>query len=73
MPSFDFISKVVSGKEKATRFSFIFLSIHQYILSKLSIIRGEYRLFFRLVTAFEHTKIGAQILIDQLKINIDAV
>ena len=30
--------------------------------------RGEYKSFLRLVTAFERTKIGAQILIDQLKV-----
>ena len=30
--------------------------------------RGEYRPFLRSVTAFGRTKIGAQILIDQLKI-----
>ena len=35
--------------------------------------RGEYRPFLRSVTAFGSTKIGAQILIDQLKINIDTV
>ena len=29
--------------------------------------RGEYRPFLRLMTAFGHTKISAQILIDQLK------
>ena len=31
-------------------------------------LRGEYRLFLRSVTAFGCTKMGAQILIDQLKI-----
>ena len=31
-------------------------------------LRGEYRLFLRPVTAFGCTKMGAQILIDQLKI-----
>ena len=30
--------------------------------------RGEYRPFLRSVTAFWRTKIGAQILLDQLKI-----
>ena len=33
-----------------------------------NIIRGEYRPFLRSVTAFGRTKIGAQILINQLKI-----
>ena len=35
---------------------------------KLASVRGEYRPFLRSVTAFGRTKIGAQILIDQLKI-----
>ena len=34
---------------------------------------GEYIPFLRPVTAFGRTKIGTQILIDQLKINIDTV
>ena len=34
---------------------------------------GEYIPFLRPVTGFRRTKIGAQILIDQLKINIDTV
>ena len=35
--------------------------------------RGEYRPFLRSVTAFGRTKVGTQILIDQLKTNIDTV
>ena len=39
-----------------------------YIAVTTDAIRGEYKPFLRLVTAFVPTKIGAQILLDQLKI-----
>ena len=42
-------------------------------ISWLAVARGEYRSFLRLVTTFGGTKISVQILIHQLKINIDTV
>ena len=54
---------------------FFFVHLFYFILliaiySSYNSSRGKYRLFLRSVTAFGHTKIGTQILIDQLATDI---